>query len=283
MKGRDTFTLADIKRIESLIILRNKTSPSGQKGIRQQMRNIGFYGKDDWGITDLQVSDLHSLIKSGRIKVISGDLKITSDSIASAKVKETTKSKSFSKAISSTKDLKSLLDSFKLNRFDPKVDNENKVASSSGNYIICLRKDSILPSISITPIMTTFEGLRVLYTGIASKSLRTRDYRQHFKGNNAGRSTLRKSLGVLFGYNQIPRDKNPNSDKTKFNSYDEEKLTVWMHSNLVMFFLPTDNYDVLEISLIDQFNPPLNLKDNHNSINREFRQLLSSLRTSKTN
>lgn len=282
MKGKDTFTLLDIKRIEAMIILRNKTSPSGQKSIRQKMRNMGFYGKDDWGITDLQVSDLHCLIKLGRIKVIGEGYIPAPTSTSIVKAEQTPKSKSFSKATSSTKDLKSLLKIFEINRFNPKVDSEIKVANSSGNYIICLQKNSKLPTISITPIMTTFEGLNVLYTGIASISLRTRDYRQHFKGNNAGRSTLRKSLGVLFGYNQIPRDKNPNSDKTKFNNYDEEKLTEWMHSNLVMFFLPTVDFNTIEIALINRFNPPLNLKDNHNPINREFRQLLSSLRTSKS-
>lgn len=47
MKGKDTFTLADIKRLEELIVLRNNTSTSGQKTIRQKMRDIGFYGKDD--------------------------------------------------------------------------------------------------------------------------------------------------------------------------------------------------------------------------------------------
>ena len=47
MKGKDTFTLADIKKLIELIDLRNNTSTSGQKTVRQQMRDIGFYGKDD--------------------------------------------------------------------------------------------------------------------------------------------------------------------------------------------------------------------------------------------
>ena len=47
MKGKDTFTLADIKKLEDLIILHNNAPSSEQKGIRQKMRIIGFYGKDN--------------------------------------------------------------------------------------------------------------------------------------------------------------------------------------------------------------------------------------------
>ena len=34
------------------------------------MRKIGFYGRDDWGIVDLQVQDLTKLIDSGEIIVV---------------------------------------------------------------------------------------------------------------------------------------------------------------------------------------------------------------------
>ncbi len=277
MKGKDTFTLAEINKLEELIILRNKTPSSGQKAIRQKMRNIGFYGKDDWGIIDLQVADLPSLIKSGRIKVVGGNFN-QSLSPSATKVEVRTKPKETTSAIISFADLESILKSFKNNRFDPQVDNELKVNNISGNYIICLRKNAKLPKVSITPILTSFEGLEVVYTGIASISLRTRDYRQHFKGNNAGRSTLRKSLGALFGYKQIPRDKDPNSGKTKFNEQDEGRLSEWMHSNLIMFTFPTTNFINIEIKLINHFNPPLNLKNSKNYINSDFRQLLSNLR-----
>ncbi|MGK4568125.1 hypothetical protein [Flavobacterium sp. 3HN19-14] len=69
MKGKNIFTKSEITEIEKLIVLRNKTAPSDQKAIRQKMRNLGFYGRDDYGITDLQINDLNSLIKSGRIKI----------------------------------------------------------------------------------------------------------------------------------------------------------------------------------------------------------------------
>jgi hypothetical protein len=160
-------------------------------------------------------------------------------------------------------------------------DSESKIPDYSGNYILCLRTSSELPSVGIKPFITPFEGLQVIYTGIASQSLRSRDYRQHFTGNNAGRSTIRKSLGVLFGYRQVPRDSNPTSGKTKFSAVDEARLTDWMRNNLIMYFLPNRDYATIEPHVINILNPPLNLKDNHNSINREFRQLLTQLRSGK--
>lgn len=152
------------------------------------------------------------------------------------------------------------------NRFCPESDPESLIAHSSGNYIICLRKGSRLPKISIQPTFTNLDGLQVIYTGISSSSLRTRDYKQHFKGDNAGRSTIRKSLGVLFGYKQIHRDKNLNSGKTKFSQEDERKLSAWMCENLILYFFVTSDFNNIEHQLINHFNPPLNIKDNKNLI-----------------
>lgn len=282
MKGKDKFTSAEITKLKELIVLRNNTAPSGQKAIRQKMRNLGFYGKDDWGIVNLKIEDLNILIKSGRIKVVGNDdKKQTPICFPTKNLTKTVVFDNTHHSGSSPKDLEFILNNFKANRFDPITDSEAMIPDSSGNYILCLRKNSKLPKTSALPTLTDFEGLQVIYTGIAGNSLRTRDYRQHFKGNNAGRSTLRKSLGVLFGYKQIPRDSDVNSGKTKFIEKDEKELTEWMHSNLIMYFLPTVDFNRIEIELINHFNPPLNLKDNHNHINIEFRQLLSNLRTLK--
>lgn len=73
MKGKSVFTYAQKIDLERLILLRNKSESSKQKSIRQKMRDIGLYGRDDFGITDMQLSDFHSLIKSGRIRIVEGD------------------------------------------------------------------------------------------------------------------------------------------------------------------------------------------------------------------
>ncbi|WP_018669273.1 GIY-YIG nuclease family protein [Bacteroides gallinarum] len=91
--------------------------------------------------------------------------------------------------------------------FNPLKDKVEMVPDLPGNYIITLRKDSNLPNIGIDITFHTFQGMNVIYTGLAGNSLRNRDVKKHFNGN-AGTSTLRKSLGCLFGYSLIPRDRN---------------------------------------------------------------------------
>ncbi len=177
--------------------------------------------------------------------------------------------------------INSLLTKFQRNRFEPLVDPAEKIPDSPGNYILCLRHGSRLPSIGIEPTYSKFEGLDVVYTGISRDSLRRRDYRKHFTGNNAGQSTLRKSLGVLFGCMQIPRDKAALSNRTKFRPEDEQRLTEWMLDNLVMFYLVHPNFEQIEGKLIKHFNPPLNLRDNHSSVNLEFRKQLSLRRCNR--
>lgn len=165
--------------------------------------------------------------------------------------------------------------------FDPHINSPMDVPDACGNYIIVLKQGSHLPKTSITPIMSKFKGYNVIYTGIAGKSLRNRDVKNHFSGN-AGGSTLRKSLGCLMGYGFIPRDKcNPDNGKVKFSDKDETALSIWMIKNLLLFYNVNDDYASHELELINKYNPPLNLKDNHNPINAEYRAILSKKRANK--
>lgn len=171
-------------------------------------------------------------------------------------------------------------------KFDPMSDGKTVIPDAPGNYVVVLREDAFLPPINIEPIYTLvdFEGTlyRVIYTGSASGSLRKRDYEQHFTKNNAGQSTLRKSLGSLMGLKKIPRDKNkPEKGNTKFGEADETALSGWMQSNLLLFFKTDRNFEEAEKKLINELNPPLNIMSNANEINREYRKMLSALRSSK--
>lgn len=167
------------------------------------------------------------------------------------------------------------------NRFDPSIDDISKIPDEPGNYIICMKSESAFPTTAIAPEFCLFDDLKVIYTGIAGKSLRKRDFKQHFKGNNAGASTLRKSLGVLMRYPFIPRDKNPRSKKTKFPIENEIQLTEWMCNNLIMYFYSHEDYKNLELELIKRLNPPLNIKDNKQIINLTFRKKLKEMRSTK--
>lgn len=70
MKGKDTFTVQEIELLKNLICQRVNADRSTQKRIRDKMRKIGFFGRDDYNIQDCQVSDLENLIKSGEIKIL---------------------------------------------------------------------------------------------------------------------------------------------------------------------------------------------------------------------
>ena len=165
--------------------------------------------------------------------------------------------------------------------FDPMTMDSNMLPNVAGNYIFLLRKGSQLPQVDINPQIPelTLDGntYQAIYTGIASKSLRRRDYRAHFIGNDASRSTLRKSIGSLFGYDLIPRKEGDLKYK-KFKPADEEKLTEWMMSNLLLAFVENADPESMEDKLIAELNPPLNLDKNDNTVNAEFRALLSKLR-----
>lgn len=168
---------------------------------------------------------------------------------------------------------------FKL--FDPMTMDSSMLPNVAGNYVFLLRKGSQLPQVDINPQIpeVTLDGntYQAIYTGIASESLRQRVYRIHFIGNNASRSTLRKSIGSLFGYDLIPRKEGDLKHK-KFKPNDEEKLTKWMKNNLLLAFVENADPESMEDKLIAELNPPLNLDKNDNTVNAEFRALLSKLR-----
>ncbi|MAM29452.1 MAG: hypothetical protein CMC13_10570 [Flavobacteriaceae bacterium] len=280
MKGKNQFSKSEFKQLKILIKEKQTADKTEQKSIRNRIRKIGFYFSDFSNKKKgYDISDLEQLVKTGQIKIVGLINNIEKPKIAT-KQKENSKQtevNTFNKL-----NLTKVLVNFAKNRFEPNKDLENVIPDTCGNYIICLKKQSKLPKSEYKVELQSFDGLNVIYTGIAGKSLKKRDYRQHFKGN-AGSSTLRKSLGVLFGYKLIPRDKNPESRKTKFDLKDESKLSDWMNLNLVMYFLPNSDFDDLENKLIDRLNPPLNLSKNKNLINESFRKNLSELRNNRNN
>lgn len=168
---------------------------------------------------------------------------------------------------------------FKL--FDPMTMDSNTLPNVAGNYVFLLRKGSQLAKVDIEPKIpeVTLDGntYQAIYTGIASENLRQRVYRTHFVSNNASRSTLRKSIGSLIGYDLIPRKEGDLKHK-KFKPANEEKLTEWMMSNMLLAFVENADPEPLEEKLIAELNPPLNLDKNTNMVNKEFRALLSKLR-----
>lgn len=172
--------------------------------------------------------------------------------------------------------------------FHPNKDADTVFPKRAGNYIFLLKKDEKLPMVGIVnlPVVRTIEiqnqEYQIVYTGIATDDLRQRVAGKHFNGGNAGRSTLRLSLGCLMGMTKIPRDKEVNSHY-KFREVDEAKLTKWMCENMIVLYLPYEDFDDLEGSMIATLNPPLNLDKNHNAENKTFRDELKYLRSRNVN
>lgn len=81
MKGRNLFSKREVELIESLIQQRCNADSSQQKGIRNKMRKLGFYGSD-YGVIDMTIEKFYGLIKSGEITISdSNDFNMTQDAI----------------------------------------------------------------------------------------------------------------------------------------------------------------------------------------------------------
>ena len=69
LKGKKVFRKHEADTLSTLIKLRVKAERSEQKRIRDKMREIGFYGRDDWGIVNCQLKDFERLISDGSISI----------------------------------------------------------------------------------------------------------------------------------------------------------------------------------------------------------------------
>ena len=67
MKGKNEFTQNEINKIVDLIRKRCLAVSDEQTKIRNKMRRIGFYGKDDFGVYDMTEEKFYRLIESKKI------------------------------------------------------------------------------------------------------------------------------------------------------------------------------------------------------------------------
>ncbi|MDR1203515.1 MAG: hypothetical protein LBL58_18055 [Tannerellaceae bacterium] len=75
MKGKDKFTATEVETIKKLIVEKLRATPSKQKGIRQKIRNIGFYYSDFCSKKDgYTIEDFEVLIRTGKVTVIGGNV-----------------------------------------------------------------------------------------------------------------------------------------------------------------------------------------------------------------
>ena len=72
MKGKNEFTQSEINEIVDLIRQRCSAVSGEQKNIRNKMRSLGFYGRDDFGIFDMTEEKFYRLIESKKIIIKDG-------------------------------------------------------------------------------------------------------------------------------------------------------------------------------------------------------------------
>lgn len=251
LKGKNLFTQKEINELERLITLRvNSTNKSEKKKLRDKMREIGFYGGDDWGINDCQIADLERLVSERRIKVISNNL--ISKSEYNSNTVEPAKEKIATDLVSVEEEL--IKGDFK----SVSSLSADAIPNESGIYCIKLRENSTLPS-KYGKICED----RIIYIGIASKSLRERLWEEELNHKRA--ATFFRSIGAMLDY--LPPKGSLYGKKTrnyKFSLEDTDKIQKWMKQSLRVNFIKVENSEIdnIEDSLIKKYTPLVNISKN---------------------
>jgi hypothetical protein len=115
----------------------------------------------------------------------------------------------------------------------------------------------------IKPFAPGQSGL--IYIGV-SKDLAAREFEQHFNSESTGFSTLRRSIGAILKTDlrltAIPRSSGNSETNVKsyrFLADGEARLTDWMCRNVEIAVCGVGSSKALEVRLITQLKPLLNL------------------------
>lgn len=269
-QGRSLFTPSEIERIRRLVREKQTADRDRQKSIRARLRSMGFRISDFADFLGFDESDLDDLIARGTITIQNepGDL---APAVSSPTQSETVRS---ADAPAQTH----VSDGEELSHFAaevlralaqraPLAEAAPRVPARPGLYGIYGNADA-------------WEELRLghppderpLYVGKAEGSLVSRDLATHFGIGRTGSSTVRRSFAALLreplGLTARPR----NSERPeRFANYGlppehDERLTAWMRKNLGLAVWPkpaacTLALAVIEVAVLAQLLPPLNLKD----------------------
>lgn len=109
-----------------------------------------------------------------------------------------------------------------------------------------------------------------IYVGLASKSLKKRDTRQHFASRATGSSTVRRTLAALLAdemeFVPVPRGTNSPRSKWKLKTEAQETaLTEWMRDHLTLAVWECSDgtdLDAIETVIVKAWRPPLNQAKN---------------------
>ena len=128
---------------------------------------------------------------------------------------------------------------------------------------------------------------KIIYIGKTESSQQQRDADTHFKSDQTGRSTVRRSIGAILREEKdlkpVSRNSYKNSEQDiqnfKFDEHSEKLLTEWMVNNLAVSYyeclLSPADLEALETKLINEEVPILNLAKN---LRNPYHNEISSLR-----
>lgn len=259
MKGKNTFTAKEISVLIQLMQLRVKAEPSAQKGIRDKMRKIGFYGSD-FGIYDCHVSDLEGLIRSGRIKVIGG--KPVSAKAPSATPLPAVPTKAAKPAACATAPVKGLAAAEKRliqgDFISVGALSGEMVPKVPGLYCIKLSKEAKLP-VEYGP----FREDGVVYIGKAD-NLHERLWKEEL--NHQHPATFFRGIGAVLGY--LPPKGSligyANQNNYEFSAEDTDAVIKWMHRYLAVNWIQLEPSQIVdtEKELIQMYQPMMNTTHN---------------------
>jgi len=165
---------------------------------------------------------------------------------------------------------KEILDEFTL--LVENDDHWNLSRHGSGVYVFYLRKEALLPDCGLKIKFRRYKGRRIFYSG-SSNRLYSRLIRGHLK--HGGVSTIRRTIGALFGFVSQLRYPNSKSKTTRFSVEEEQVITDWIRNNIIIQVYFTKDYKALETWIIKEFLPPGNLSQVKDRRNLDLRKLIS--------
>lgn len=175
------------------------------------------------------------------------------------------------------------LDKFVL--YDPmEANGTSSIPDRKGCYLIVLRANAAFvecKKIAIAPKLTSIDvsgtSFSVVYVG-ETKSLRD-EYENNFLGKVGNNSSFWKSIGCLMGYTLYQGDTSSAIGAfSKFSVSAEKGIKKWITGNLLFLYCADEENLCTEQEMINAYNPPLNLLNNSNKVNSQYRKKLSELR-----
>ena len=150
------------------------------------------------------------------------------------------------------------LDKFVL--YDPvETNGTSSIPDRKGCYLIVLRSNATFiecKKIAIAPKLTSID----------------------VSGTSCG-SSFGKSIGCLMGYTLYQGDTSSATGAfSKFSVAAEKGIKKWITGNLLFLYCADEGGQCAEQELINAYNPPLNLLNNSNKVNSQYRKKLSELR-----